>query len=143
MQDVRQPGDGRDTGSDTGSGSAPGRDTAGTARPGGARKRGPLASAHFMLSRRVPAPASGAAVPAGGILLMAVPKRLLKRAVDRNTLRRIAREAWRAGASPRRPQAPALLRLAKRPAGFDTLSQRARKRLWREEIDALLARDAA
>lgn len=95
-----------------------------------------------MLSRRVPAAAGGAVVPAGAILLMAVPKRLLKRAVDRNTLRRIAREAWRAGASPDRPQAPALLRLAKRPSGFDTLTQRARKRLWRAEIDGLFARDA-
>src|SRR5690606_5774290 len=143
MQDVRQPGDGREhgTGSAAPRRAAPDRGTAITA--GGARKRGALGSAHFMLSRRIPAPASGAAVPAGGILLMAVPKRLLKRAVDRNTLRRVAREAWRAGASPRRPQTPALLRLAKRPPGFDALTQRARKRLWREELDALLARDAA
>jgi RNase P protein component len=73
---------------------------------------------------------------------MAIPKRLLKRAVDRNTLRRIAREAWRARSASCRPRAPALLRLARRPAGFETLTQRARKRLWREELDDLLARDA-
>lgn len=110
------------------------------------RRRGPLASTHFMLSRRFPAPAGGArsasAGPAGDILLMAIPKRLLKRAIDRNTLRRIAREAWRAGLNRSRPRSPALLRLVRRPVDFDGLTHRARKRLWREEIDELLARDA-
>jgi RNase P protein component len=76
------------------------------------------------------------------VLLMAVPKRLLKRAIDRNTLRRVAREAWRAGASAERPATPVLLRLQRRPDGFERLTQRARKRLWRAEIDALLAKDA-
>jgi RNase P protein component len=120
-QDDRRPGDGRGT---------------------GARRRGPVASAHFVLTRRLPAPAHGALALEGDILLMAVPKRLLKRAVDRNTLRRIAREAWRARTANPRPRTPALLRLARRPAGFETLTQRARKRLWREELDDLLARDA-
>lgn len=92
--------------------------------------------------RRVTTPVRGAAACGGDILLMAVPKRLLARAVDRNTLRRIAREAWRARSGPARPRAPALLRLARRPSGFETLTQRARKRLWREELDDLLARDA-
>ena len=114
----------------------------GTGRGANARRRPSVASAHFTLTRRAPAPADGADRPAGDILLMAVPKRLLKRAVDRNTLRRGAREAWRARPGNCRPRAPALLRLARRPADFDSLTQRARKRLWREELDELLARDA-
>ena len=125
MQDTRRPGTGR-----------------GNAGPARRRGRGPVASAHFTLSRRTPVPDGGNALPTGDVLLMAVPKRLLKRAVDRNTLRRVAREAWRAASGHDRPRSPALLRLARRPAGFDTLTQRARKRLWREEIDELLARDA-
>ncbi len=88
-------------------------------------------------------------------LLMAIPKRQLKRAVDRNTVRRVAREAWRAA---RRPAAAAedagsagalpcaavagqaaLLRLVIRPQGFALLAQGVRKRLWRAELDKIIA----
>ena len=83
---------------------------------------------------------------------MAIPKRQLKRAVDRNTVRRVAREAWRAAtrqnavAEPAQAQAgqaqaspTALLRLVSRPQGFALLAQGARKRLWRTELDHLMA----
>lgn len=96
---------------------------------------------------------------------MAIPKRVLRRAIDRNTVRRIAREAWRAALAARVPDPPdtglpeaadaprnaghgveaarprtMLLRLLRRPAGFAALGYRARKRLWRSELDALFAR---
>ncbi len=83
---------------------------------------------------------------------MAIPKRQLKRAVDRNTVRRVAREAWRAAALPVTIDDPAqalpaqavasrsaLLRLVSRPQGFALLAQGARKRLWRAELDHLMA----
>lgn len=55
-------------------------------------------------------------LPAGsGVLLMAVPKRLLARAVDRNLVRRLAREAWRGAGLHRQPLA-AMVKLARRPA---------------------------
>ncbi len=87
---------------------------------------------------------------------MAIPKRQLKRAVDRNTVRRVAREAWRAtalatagsagadaatasGTESAPAPANALLRLVVRPQGFAALAQGARKRMWRTELDALFA----
>lgn len=94
---------------------------------------------------------------------MAIPKRVLRRAIDRNTVRRIAREAWRAAVlarqvgdrapgpfvaadatrtDPARPRT-ILLRLLRRPEGFAVLGYRARKRLWRAELDSLFARAAA
>lgn len=109
-----------------------------TARP---RQRGSVASAHFVLSRHVPGGQAKAVEHTGEVLLIAIPKRLLARAVDRNTVRRIVREAWRACPDATRARAPMLLRLVRRPAGFDDLTQRARKRLWRDELDALLARE--
>ena len=93
---------------------------------------------------------------------MAIPKRILRRAIDRNTVRRIAREAWRACASsvaggqragvpgdatpgPARAAKPrtVLLRLMRRPERFAALGYGARKRLWRAELDALFARAAS
>lgn len=96
---------------------------------------------------------------------MAIPKRILRRAIDRNTVRRIAREAWRASVSsvagaagaqragvpgdatpgPARAAKPrtVLLRLMRRPERFAALGYRARKRLWRAELDALFARAAS
>jgi len=60
-------------------------------------------------------------LPAGsGVLLMAVPKRLLARAVDRNLVRRLAREAWRAAALHRLPMA-AMVKLTRRPACLASL----------------------
>ena len=70
---------------------------------------------------------------------MAVPKRLLKRAVDRNIVRRAARESWRLrridGGVTRDS---ALLRLTKLPPDFLQTSRPQRKRRWRTEIDTLM-----
>lgn len=71
--------------------------------------------------------------PDSPILLMSVPRRVLKRAVDRNTVRRLARESLRSI----RQQASGcalLLRLKRIPAGFEALSQQARKTAWRAEL---------
>lgn len=118
-------------------------------------RRGPLLrSEHFTLA--LPRPSGTESPDTQGIeLLMAIPKRQLKRAVDRNTVRRVAREAWRAAtrqsaAEPAQAQAgqataspTALLRLVSRPQGFALLAQGARKRLWRAELDDLMTGAAA
>lgn len=76
--------------------------------------------------------------PNGPILLMSVPRRLLKRAVDRNTVRRLARESLRA--TGRQASGCALmLRLKRTPTGFDVLTQRARKAAWRAELTRLFS----
>ena len=109
-------------------------------------RRGPLLrSEHFTLA--LPRTSGTESPDTLGIeLLMAIPKRQLKRSVDRNTVRRVAREAWRAAtAAGRAAQGgepagrTALLRLVNRPEGFAQLAQRARKRLWRSELDRLMA----
>jgi len=116
-------------------------------------RRGPLLrSEHFTLA--LPRTSGTESPDLQGIeLLMAIPKRQLKRAVDRNTVRRVAREAWRAAARPAATDEPAqalpaqeavanrsaLLRLVSRPQGFALLAQGARKRLWRSELDHLMA----
>lgn len=67
-----------------------------------------------------------------GVLLMAVPRRVLPRAVDRNAVRRVAREAWRAaslGAAP----VVAMLRMTRRPV---VRGARHRKAMVRAELDA-------
>ena len=72
------------------------------------------------------------------ILLMSVPRRVLKRAVDRNTVRRLARESLRAT----REQASGcalMLRLKRTPTGFEALSQRARKAAWRAELERVFS----
>jgi hypothetical protein len=114
-------------------------------------RRGPLLrSEHFTLA--LPRTSGTESPDIQGIeLLMAIPKRQLKRAVDRNTVRRVAREAWRAAARPAATDEPAhalpaqevasrsaLLRLVSRPQGFALLAQGARKRLWRAELDHLI-----
>jgi hypothetical protein len=76
-------------------------------------------------------------------LFKAIPKRLLKRAVDRNAVKRVCREAWRlafgaaseaaCGASNQAPE-PILLKLMSRP-NFDSTKQL--KRLVREDLDVL------
>ncbi|MEZ5727309.1 MAG: ribonuclease P protein component [Burkholderiaceae bacterium] len=95
-----------------------------------------LASEHFQLSLRRLHDAGAESHP----LWLGVPKKLLKRAVDRNTLRRVARESWRA-ASRTGPEmsgpGPVLLRLVRRPASFAQMPQSQRKRAWRAELDAL------
>ncbi|NBS64941.1 MAG: hypothetical protein EBT33_11430 [Betaproteobacteria bacterium] len=76
--------------------------------------------------------------PDGSILLMSVPRRVLKRAVDRNTVRRLARESLRA--TGRQASGCALLlRLKRMPTGFEVLSQRARKAAWRAELARLFS----
>ena len=114
------------------------------------RRGAPLRSEHFTLGLP-PNARSEPGISQGIELLMAIPKRQLKRAVDRNTVRRIAREAWRAAMTPEavRPAAgeqergSALLRLVTRPQGFAGLAHGARKRLWRSELDGLFAGAAA
>ncbi len=127
--------------------------------PGGfaalARRRPDLVSAHFSLSwacvAATAAPAGARAhavarpIRAGSrqTLALAVGKRFLARAVDRNAMKRVAREAWRAHAAPACP-APAvaqgLLRLRSADRGWASMSAAMRKRAWRDELDALLAR---
>lgn len=82
-------------------------------------------SRHFVLKHR--------ANDGGGARIgLVVARRLLKRAVDRNLVKRIAREAFRA-ARRRLTSADLVLRLAAAPAGID-------RREIRSEIDGLLAR---
>lgn len=73
---------------------------------------------------------------ASGVLFLAVPKRQLARAVDRNLVRRIAREAWRGAGLAQRPIA-LLVKLRKRPDWFATAGVRQRKRGLRAELDTL------
>ena len=73
-------------------------------------------------------------------VVLAVPKRLLARAVDRNRVRRIAREHYRRV----RVNEPGLwvwmLRLRALPAGYANASQSARRICWHAEIDQLFDR---
>lgn len=71
--------------------------------------------------------------------MLAVPKRLLKRAVDRNGLRRVAKESWRAQVGTVK-QPGYLLRLTRRPDTLVQMSRKQRKRFWRAELDDLLGR---
>ncbi|ODS98367.1 MAG: hypothetical protein ABS56_05815 [Lautropia sp. SCN 69-89] len=65
---------------------------------------------------------------------MAIPKRLLARAVDRNAVRRVAREAWRAAGVGEVPVA-VMLRMTALPAARGA---RHLKALVRAELDAAL-----
>ena len=67
-----------------------------------------------------------------GVLFIAIPKRLLARAVDRNAVRRVAREAWRAADVAQAPVA-ALLRMT---VLLPARGARHRKALVRAELDA-------
>lgn len=69
---------------------------------------------------------------------LVIPKRLARRSVMRNLIKRLAREAFRR-ALPRLPMSDMVLRLTRKPAA-DTLSDRSVRRAWRAEIDALLIR---
>ena len=76
-------------------------------------------------------------LPADGpVLLMSVPRRVLRRAVDRNVVRRIARESLRAQCRGACGLA-LMLKLKRVPQGFDVMASRARKARWREELDRL------
>ena len=76
------------------------------------------------------------------VLAMAIGKKLLPRAVDRNRVKRIAREAWRhrvAGEPALARELSVFIRLARRPAVLDSVCDSAKKRLLRAELDGLLA----
>jgi len=88
-----------------------------------------------------PLPASHAGPDSSGVLYLAVPKRQLRRAVDRNLVRRIAREAWRAGGPARVPLA-LLIRLRRRPDDFASTGVRRRRKDLRAELDRLLTAPA-
>lgn len=72
---------------------------------------------------------------------MAVPKRHLKRAVDRNALKRVAREAWRLapwGDCPV-PQV-VMVKLRRSEPDWKSTSRPALKKAWRAELDELFLR---
>ena len=72
-----------------------------------------------------------------GRLIVATPKRVIKRAVERNAMRRVAREAWRAAGLDRTPLV-GLLRVRAAIVPPDAAAGLpARKRLAREELDRL------
>ncbi|MEK9775145.1 MAG: ribonuclease P protein component [Quisquiliibacterium sp.] len=79
-----------------------------------------------------------------GRLGFAVAKRQLGRAVDRNALRRVAREAWRQApwAVGHRPAA-AMIKLRRAEPGWHQIGRPALKKLWREELDRLLGQLAS
>lgn len=85
-----------------------------------------------------PLPASHAGHGCAGVLFLAVPKRQLKRAVDRNLVRRIAREAWRAAGFSQLPLA-LLVKLRRRPDWFAQAGVRRRRKGVREDLDHLFA----
>ena len=87
-----------------------------------------LKSRHFLLHYRT----RSAAEDSGARLGLVIAKRLLRRAVDRNLIRRLARESFRLMRSDLKSK-DLVLRLAKRPAVLD-------RRALREEIHGLLAK---
>ncbi|MFP5462526.1 MAG: ribonuclease P protein component [Gammaproteobacteria bacterium] len=108
-----------------------------------ARRRADLSSAHFGLAFMM-TEADGfvaSAHQAKGRLGMSVPKRQLKLAVDRNALKRVAREAWRLapwGELPR-PQV-VMVKLRRSEAQWKTMGRAALKKAWRAELDELFSR---
>lgn len=68
---------------------------------------------------------------------MAIAKKQLPRAVDRNALRRVMREAWRAARPD--PTLSVFVRLTRASPAWREVGARARKRAWRTEFDELLA----
>lgn len=120
-----------------------------------ARKRVDIASAHFGLAFSTgslpSALADGDSVPdrpgpeprAVRRLAISVPKRQLRRAVDRNMMKRVAREAWRLTDWPSTdrcaPELRAMLKLRRSEPEWKTMGRGPLKKAWRVEIDALLA----
>lgn len=104
------------------------------------RSRPGVVGENFVMHwKLLPTPTGG--VRPTGALFLAVPKRQLARAVDRNLVRRIAREAWRAAGFAGKPVA-VLLKLRRRPEWFAAAGVRQRRRALREELDALFAQRA-
>ena len=113
-----------------------------------ARRRADLVSAHFALAFVVTLVPPGTrplgrrfASPRLGF---AVPRRQLALAVDRNALKRVAREAWRLQAwpEPGRPDV-AMIKLRSRSPLWPSMPRGALKRAWRTEIDTLIRRAIA
>jgi hypothetical protein len=99
------------------------------AGPRSLRKRAQAMSAHMQLSTRTP-------LAGQAVLWFVVPKKILPRAVDRNALRRVGKEAWRAAGVP--DGFAAFLKLLRRNDQWKLASLQAKKRWWRAEIDGLL-----
>lgn len=118
------------------------------------RRRPDLTSTHFGLAfvtgvrRTVPDPAllpadakACSPNPPQSALGFAVPKRLVKGAVERNALKRVAREAWRAAAwSARHQPVRALVKLRRAQVDWKQMPMTTLKKVWRAELDELLAR---
>jgi Ribonuclease P len=111
-----------------------------------------LKSAHFVLSALPSAanfPMVEFSTSENEALFMAIPKRLLKRAVDRNAVKRVCREAWRLkkvasvnnaeiSQPTQQTQArPKLVKLVSLPT-FDSTKQL--KYLIRADVDVLFAK---
>jgi len=97
----------------------------------------PVASGpHFLVHAR-PAAEAG---DVRGRLIVTAPKRVLRGAVERNAMRRVVREAWRAAGLNGRPVV-ALVRVRAAIDVSDTpgAGLPRRKRLAREELDRLFA----
>ena len=88
-------------------------------------------STHFLLHYRIPAVDEATSARLG----LVVAKRLLRRAVDRNLIRRLARESFRQIRAELLPR-DLILRLAVRPATLD-------RKVLAEEIHGLLHKMSA
>lgn len=93
------------------------------------RLRGEWFELRFLQRQEGPAPVSAR-------LGLVVPKRLARRAVLRNLLKRLARESFR-GSRTRLPAMDLVLRLSRAVAPGQ---EEGLRRVWRQEIDGLLAR---
>lgn len=105
------------------------------------RRRPSVSSEHFQLNWRRSAEGEAHRLQPlhrAPRLTLAVAKKLLPRAVDRNRLRRIAREAWRA-AAPCHPDLDVFIRLHLRPSA-GLLPEGQQRKAWRAELDGLLSR---
>lgn len=110
-----------------------------------ARRRADLVSAHFALAFVVTLVPPGTrplgrrfASPRLGF---AVPRRQLALAVDRNALKRVAREAWRLApwGDAARP-ALAMIKLRRAEPEWRAMPAARLKKVWRAELDELVAR---
>jgi ribonuclease P protein component len=111
-----------------------------------ARRRPDLSSAHFGLSYLVAEDVEprSAQPQSRGRLGFSVPKRLLARAVDRNALKRVAREAWRhASWSGIVCPGAAMIKLRRVEPEWRKTPRSALKKAWRSELDELIRRLAA
>lgn len=92
----------------------------------------------FELRYRSRQPADGGTPADGARLGLIIPKRLARRAVLRNLLKRLARESFR-GIRAGLPPVDIVVRLAKPPLMPGQSADAERRRAWRRNIDDLLA----